>query len=275
MSHPSLIAAKAYAMELAAGNLKQNPVEPHHPYKSPAAFEKYNAAREREIANEPERLYDVWVINDKTGVEEKQTSYPMTHNKCLVMRSKMTSYPWRRIVFREAVSVKGENPRRRNPVPEGNRAKVAKAKRRYESFRDQKSTGAYEIEAPDYARGAKPVGWCSAIDYTTFRGEENNKEKYRHDFKKECAPVVMRASSGHYWSSGGRFRFTYRGFMDRPSMESTCAGEPPFPVGMVVGYLDALYIVQNRVEKKINFVGKKVLLCVSESGYNFFTVKEP
>ena len=58
-------------------------------------------------------------------------------------------------------------------------------------------------------------------------------------------------------------------------MESTCAGEPPFPVGMVVGYLDALYIVQNRVEKKINFVGKKVLLCVSESGYNFFTVKEP
>ncbi len=84
----------------------------------------------------------------------------------------------------------------------------------------------------------------------------------------------MRAASGHYWSSGGRYRFTYRGFLDNPKMIEPKAGIPPFPTALVVGYLDAFYVVKAGKEQKINFIGKKVLLCVSESGYNFFTVKE-
>ena len=176
--------------------------------------------------------------------------------------------------LRVMAKIHAEKVTNQNPVPKGKSASLTQAKRRYKSFRDQPVTGTVEIKAPDYAKGAKQIGYCVAIDYTTFRGEENKLEKYRHDFKKECAPVIMKSASGHYWSSGGRYRFTYRGFLDQPKAIESKAGIPPFPTALVVGYLDAIYIKRGHTKNKINFIGKKVLLCVSESGYNFFTVSE-
>jgi len=164
---------------------------------------------------------------------------------------------------------------RKNPVPKGKTASLTQAKRRYKSFRDQPVTGTVEIKAPDYMKGAAVVGYCKAIDYTTFRGEANIREKYRHEFHHLAAPIIMKSASGDYWSDGGLFRFTYRGFLDQPKMNDTKAGIPPFPTALVVGYLDAIYIKRGHREKMISFIGKKVLLCVSESGYNFFTVSEP
>jgi len=162
--------------------------------------------------------------------------------------------------------------RGKNPVPKGKAASLTQAKRRYKSFRDQPVTGTVEIKAPDYMKGAKQIGHCLAIDYTTFRGEENKLEKYRHEFNDICAPVIFKSASGHLWAGGGRYRFTYRGFLDQPKAIESKAGLPPFETALVVGYLDTLY---TGTDKRINFIGKKVLLCVSESGYNFFTVSEP
>ncbi len=35
-----------------------------------------------------EKLYHIWVLR-KDGSYERQTSYPMTHRECMVMKSKM------------------------------------------------------------------------------------------------------------------------------------------------------------------------------------------
>lgn len=224
------------------------------------------------------RKYDLWVTNLKTGREVRLTEYPMSHKEVMTMKSKQTKRPESQYEIRQVTvkSREGENYiRDKNPVPKGTGAKIEQAKRRYKSFRDQPVTGTVKIKAPKYEVGAKIIGYCKAIDYTTYRGEENNFEKYRHKFDKECAPVIMKSADGHYWSSGGRFRFTYRGFLDQPKAVDTKADIPPFETALVVGALDGLHIVTGRGQKLLSFKGKKVLLCVSESGYNFFTVQEP
>lgn len=165
-----------------------------------------------------------------------------------------------------------------NPVPEGASTKLDKAKRRYKSFRDQEDTGTYKLSnAPKYHKDDDIVGECVTIDYTTYRGEDNNKEKYRHDFVDKCCPLIAVTKDGYYWSYGGLFRFTYRGFLDQPTLKTSKAVMPPFCTGLVIGYLDALYIKPKPTGRvrKLSFIAKKVLLCSSESGYNFFTVSEP
>lgn len=47
------------------------------------------------------RLYHLDAINERTGARVRMTAYPMPHAQCLTMRSKITDYPWRRVVLCE------------------------------------------------------------------------------------------------------------------------------------------------------------------------------
>jgi hypothetical protein len=43
-----------------------------------------------------ERMYNVVVINEKTGQKVVMTAYPCTHKEGCTILSKLTDYPWRR-----------------------------------------------------------------------------------------------------------------------------------------------------------------------------------
>jgi len=38
-----------------------------------------------------ERLYHIVAINEKTGIKQYLTGYPMTHKECMVMKSKQST----------------------------------------------------------------------------------------------------------------------------------------------------------------------------------------
>ena len=47
------------------------------------------------------RLYHIVAINERTGRRERQTSYPMDHQHCMTMKSKMTPHRDVRIQLEE------------------------------------------------------------------------------------------------------------------------------------------------------------------------------
>lgn len=50
-----------------------------------------------------ERLYHIVAINEQTGSKVYMTRYPMPHNECCIMKSKITKYKWRRIQLEEVL----------------------------------------------------------------------------------------------------------------------------------------------------------------------------
>jgi hypothetical protein len=50
-----------------------------------------------------ERMYDVVIVNEKTGTVTVMTSSPVTHKEGCTILSKMTKYPFRRNQLRELV----------------------------------------------------------------------------------------------------------------------------------------------------------------------------
>lgn len=54
------------------------------------------------------RLYQVVVINEKTGTETQLTGYPMTHKKCMTFISKHTPRAETRYTVREVPTTKTE-----------------------------------------------------------------------------------------------------------------------------------------------------------------------
>ena len=51
-----------------------------------------------------ERLYNLVVINEKTGMRVQLNSTPLTHEQGCIMKSKQTYYSWRRIVLEEIIN---------------------------------------------------------------------------------------------------------------------------------------------------------------------------
>lgn len=48
-----------------------------------------------------ERLYHLVAKNNKTDAKVYLTGYPMTHEECRIMKSKLSYHPARRIEFEE------------------------------------------------------------------------------------------------------------------------------------------------------------------------------
>ena len=47
------------------------------------------------------RKYHIVAVNDKASIRVQMTGYPMPHADCMVMISKITRYPWRRLILVE------------------------------------------------------------------------------------------------------------------------------------------------------------------------------
>jgi hypothetical protein len=56
----------------------------------------YHKINEQQKASTMERMYNVVVINEKTGQKVIMTAYPCTHEEGCTILSKLTDYPWRR-----------------------------------------------------------------------------------------------------------------------------------------------------------------------------------
>lgn len=50
-----------------------------------------------------ERMYNVVVINEKTGIKVVMTSSPVTHKEGCTLLSKITDYKWRRKQLEEVI----------------------------------------------------------------------------------------------------------------------------------------------------------------------------
>jgi len=50
-----------------------------------------------------ERLYHVWVVNDKKGRETRLMGYAMTHAKCCIFKAAQTPYREARYELREVI----------------------------------------------------------------------------------------------------------------------------------------------------------------------------
>lgn len=48
-----------------------------------------------------ERLYHVYVRNERTGTEARMSAAPVTHSQGCAWLSKIANYPWRRKFLRE------------------------------------------------------------------------------------------------------------------------------------------------------------------------------
>lgn len=48
------------------------------------------------------RKYHIVAIVEKTGARVQMTGYPMPHAQCMVNISKITRYPWRRLILVES-----------------------------------------------------------------------------------------------------------------------------------------------------------------------------
>lgn len=51
-----------------------------------------------------DRKYHIVAIVDKTGKKVYFTGYPMPHAECCTMLSKITRYPWRRLMLEEVTA---------------------------------------------------------------------------------------------------------------------------------------------------------------------------
>lgn len=49
------------------------------------------------VGEQSERLFHIEVVNRKTRLRVRMTSYPMAESKCRTMASKITDYSWRRL----------------------------------------------------------------------------------------------------------------------------------------------------------------------------------
>lgn len=47
------------------------------------------------------KLFHIVAINERTGQQVRMTGYPMPHDECCVMLTKITKYEWRRLVLVE------------------------------------------------------------------------------------------------------------------------------------------------------------------------------
>ncbi len=103
--------------------------------------------------------------------------------------------------------------RNRNPVPASKYEKIRKATELYRDFTGMEPQHIEEVDVKPVDVGIK-IGSLDAIAYTTKRNGKT--ESYAHEFKRASRPLLGVSHDGKtILTSGGSFRFTDRGFVDR------------------------------------------------------------
>lgn len=108
-------------------------------------------------------------------------------------------------------------------VPPSSKANVRRVSRteeeraatRYARFTGHEPENIGRIFVPPLPKVVALVGDLDAISYTTVRDGET--EKYIHTFKAECRPLLCVDADGErIIIIDGKFKFTERGFVDKP-----------------------------------------------------------
>lgn len=103
--------------------------------------------------------------------------------------------------------------REKNPVPPSRRVQVRDAVRLYEDFSGNDAEEVVTIDKPEMPDVVLVIGELDFVGYTTNR--EGRKEKYIHEFKQGCRPLLCATPDGkNLVLLGGRYTFTERGIVD-------------------------------------------------------------
>lgn len=103
--------------------------------------------------------------------------------------------------------------RKKNPVPASKRVQVRDAAKLYENFSGHDAETVAVIDKPEMPDVVLVIGELDFVGYTTVR--DNQTEKYIHEFKKNCRPLLCSTSDGKTLVLiGGQYTFTERGIVD-------------------------------------------------------------
>jgi hypothetical protein len=95
----------------------------------------------------------------------------------------------------------------------------------YENFRGFAPREIVEEYLPDNDVSGWHMGDVNAIEYDTYRDDE--KQYYRHEFKKNARPSLIAAEEGgQLYLTGGNYRVTERGIEDNKAMPALLIANP-------------------------------------------------
>lgn len=102
---------------------------------------------------------------------------------------------------------------------------TSRAEHDYEAFRGFAPDDIIEDRLPDHTVTGWHMGDVNAVEYDTYRDDE--KQYYRHVFKKNARPSLVAAEDGkQLYLTGGNYRVTDRGIEDNKAMPALLIANP-------------------------------------------------